>query len=71
MELQTACRTWPQPVSLSSFERNGVSVDRICVGPRYVNIGRDTPLILPPNLRDWVAADHLVHFIDERGNHSD
>jgi len=30
---------------------------------RYVPIDRDTPLLLPPNLRDWVAADHLVHFI--------
>ena len=23
----------------------------------------DTPLILPPNLRDWVPAGHLAHFI--------
>jgi transposase len=45
------------------FERNGVSVDRISMGPRFVNIDRDTPLLLPPNLRDWVPADHLVHFI--------
>jgi len=30
---------------------------------RFVLIDRDTPLLLPPNLRDWVAADHLVHFI--------
>jgi transposase len=30
---------------------------------RFVSIDRDTPLLLPPNLRDWVAADHLVHFI--------
>jgi transposase len=30
---------------------------------RYVNIDYDTPLILPPNLRDWVPADHLAHFI--------
>jgi transposase len=33
------------------------------MGPRFVNIDRDTPLLLPPNLRDWVPADHLVHFI--------
>jgi transposase len=32
---------------------------------RFVNIDYDTPLILPPNLRDWVAADHLAHFILE------
>jgi len=26
---------------------------------RYVNIYRDTPLLLPPDLRDWVPADLL------------
>jgi hypothetical protein len=31
------------------------------MGPRFVNIDRDTPLLLPPNLRDWVPADHLAH----------
>ncbi len=30
---------------------------------RFVSIDRDTPLLLPPSLRDWVPADHLVHFI--------
>jgi transposase len=30
---------------------------------RFVLIDRDTPLLLPPNLRDWVSEDHLVHFI--------
>lgn len=30
---------------------------------KFVNIDRDTPLLLPPDLRDWVAADHLVHFV--------
>jgi len=29
----------------------------------FVNIDRDTPLLLPPDLRDWVPADHLAHFI--------
>ena len=31
--------------------------------PKFVNIDRDTPLLLPPDLRDWVPADHLVHFV--------
>lgn len=31
--------------------------------PKSVNIARDTPLLLPPDLRDWVAQDHLVHFV--------
>src|SRR6266550_3182169 len=30
---------------------------------RFVNIDRDTPLLLPPNLRDWVRANHLCLFI--------
>jgi transposase len=30
---------------------------------RFVTIDYDTPLILPPNLRDWVPAKHLAHFI--------
>ena len=30
---------------------------------RFISIDRDTPLLLPPNLRDWVPDDHLVHFI--------
>ena len=30
---------------------------------RLVNIDYDTPLMLPPNLRDWVPAGQLAHFI--------
>src|SRR6266511_3791884 len=30
---------------------------------RFVPVDRDTPLLLPPDLRDWVPDDHLVHFI--------
>jgi len=30
---------------------------------RFVNVDHDTPLLLPPDLRQWVPADHLVHFI--------
>ena len=30
---------------------------------RLVNIDRETPLLLPPNLRDWVPANHLCLFI--------
>jgi transposase len=30
---------------------------------RFITIDRDTPLLLPPDLRAWVPADHLVHFI--------
>lgn len=30
---------------------------------RFVNIDYDTPLLLPPDLRQWAPPDHLVHFI--------
>jgi transposase len=33
------------------------------MGPRFVNIDRDTPLLLPPTLQDWVPDDHLAHFV--------
>jgi hypothetical protein len=32
---------------------------------RYVNIDRETPMLLPPDLRDWLPENHLVHFILE------
>ena len=33
------------------------------MGPRFVNVDHDTPLLLPPNLRDWVPSHQLAHFI--------
>lgn len=30
---------------------------------RFVNIDHDTPMLLPPDLRDWVSPDHMVHFV--------
>jgi transposase len=30
---------------------------------RFKNTDRHTPLLLPPDLRDWVAQDDLVHFV--------
>lgn len=32
---------------------------------RFINIDRQTALLLPPDLRDWVAEDDLVHFVIE------
>lgn len=32
---------------------------------RLVNIDRDTPMLLPPDLREWVPADDMVHFVIE------
>jgi hypothetical protein len=33
--------------------------------PHFVNVDRDTPMLLPPDLREWVPADDLVHFVIE------
>jgi transposase len=32
---------------------------------RFVNIDRHTPLLLPPDLRDWLPEDHLVRYVIE------
>jgi len=32
---------------------------------RFVSIDRNQPLLLPPDLRDWVPDDDLVHFVIE------
>jgi len=32
---------------------------------RFVVVDRDTPMLLPVDLREWVPADHIVHFILE------
>lgn len=32
---------------------------------RFVNVDRDTPMLLPADLRDWVPADDMVHFVLE------
>jgi len=35
------------------------------MGSHFVNVDRDTPLLLPVDLRDWVPPDDLVHFVIE------
>lgn len=32
---------------------------------RFVSVDRNTPMLLPPDLRDWVGEDDLVHFVIE------
>jgi transposase len=32
---------------------------------RFVNIDRDTPMLFPVDMRDWLPEDHLVFFIIE------
>ena len=30
---------------------------------KFVSVDLDTPLLMTPDLRDWVPEGHLVHFI--------
>ena len=30
---------------------------------KFVSIDHDTPLLLPPDLRDWLPSNHMVYFI--------
>ena len=30
---------------------------------KFVHVDHDTPLLLPPDLREWIAKDHMVHFV--------
>jgi transposase len=30
---------------------------------RLKNLDRDTPMLLPPDLRDWIPGKHIVHFL--------
>src|ERR1035438_7194561 len=30
---------------------------------RFVNLDRHTPMFLPCDLREWLPAEHLVHFL--------
>ena len=32
---------------------------------RFVSVDRDSPLLLPYDLREWIPSDHIVHFILE------
>lgn len=38
------------------------------MGARYVNIDRDTPLLMACDLHEWVSNDDLVHFVLEAVN---
>ena len=34
-----------------------------CMSARYVNVDRRTPMLLPCDLREWVAENDMVHFV--------
>ena len=33
------------------------------MSPRFSNIDHDSPMLLPPDLCDWVLADPMVYFV--------
>ena len=35
---------------------------------RLKTLDRETPLLLPPDLRDWVPSNHIVHFVIDAVN---
>jgi transposase len=35
------------------------------MGARFVSVDRETPMLLPPDLRDWAPEDDRVHFLIE------
>lgn len=35
------------------------------MGAKLVNVDRNTPMLLAPDLREWLPSDHIVHFILE------
>ena len=36
---------------------------RMPMRTRFVSVDRNQPLLLPPDLRDWVPKDDMVHFV--------
>jgi hypothetical protein len=42
-----------------------VSLDdgRLAVPQNFIECDRDQELLLPPSLREWLAADHLAWFV--------
>ena len=36
---------------------------------RLINVDRNTPMLLPPDIREWIPGNHMVHFIIEAVDH--
>ena len=32
---------------------------------RFIVVDRDTPMLLPPSIQDWLPEGHLAHFVVE------
>jgi transposase len=48
---------------LAAVEPLLVKVHTAGMAHRFKTVDRNTPMFLPPDLRDWVAEDDLVHFV--------
>ena len=35
----------------------------LVMGAKFINIDRDTPMMFPPDLRDWLPENSMVHFV--------
>ena len=35
----------------------------MCMATRFINIDRQSPMLMPPDLRDWLPANHIARFI--------
>lgn len=40
-------------------------IDFGVMSTKYVMIDRQTPMLLPVDMRDWLPEDHIVHFVLE------
>jgi hypothetical protein len=49
-----------EPVGLLKARRCGKAKG---MATRFVNFDRNTPMLLPPDLRDWIGEYNLVHFV--------
>jgi transposase len=44
---------------------NGLHRVLSTMAARFVNVDHNSPLLLPPDMRDWVPQNHIVHFIKD------
>jgi hypothetical protein len=56
-------RVYFRASSVSDFATRRTDVVGSGMAARLFNVGRDTLLLLLPNMREWVPEGHLVHFI--------
>jgi len=58
-----ACQTFSRKDDCELNNRGARRVYQGNMAQRFKTIDRNSPFLLPPDLRDWVAQDDLVHFV--------